>query len=239
MKRTARILIGLLVFGAATALAQGAGDGVPDVRVQLVARGASAELANQVQQIVTETASQGLPTGPIVDKALEGSAKRAPADRLLTALIDLRTRLGSARQAAVEAQVQSPPASLVSAAAQALGRGMTPEDVRTLIRSAGPVEAATTGLMVASSLAAQGIGRAAATRAVERAFKSGRGSSEVLELPSVAASLIARGMTVAEVTTRMLAGSPLAVERPDLTDRPAQGAAILGTQGTEPPPRKP
>jgi hypothetical protein len=239
MKRTVRVVLGLTLLGAGPTWAQAAADSLPDVQQQLVARGAPPELAAQVQQIVSRAANEGLPTGPIADKALEGWAKRAPADRLLMAAGDLRVRLAAGRQAALEAQVQNPPAALVAAAAQALGRGMTPEDVRTLVRSAGPVEAATTGLMVASSLAAQGIGRTAATRAVERAFRDGRTPSQVLELPSVAAALIARGMSVGEVTTRMLAGNPLGVERPDPTLRAVEGPAILTQPPVEPPPRKP
>jgi len=198
-----------------------------DVRLELLARGAPVELANQVQQIVAQAIREGLPTEALADKALEGWAKHAAPDRLVIAVGDLRHRLTAARDAAIEAGLANPPGAVVSAAAQALGRGMTPDDVRTLIRSAGRPDAAATGLMVASSLAAQGIERGAATHAVEQAFKDGYSSSEVLELPSLAASMMARGMTVAEVTHRMLAGNPLAVERPDLTGRAATTTNVL------------
>lgn len=240
MTRILRVVLAAAALGVGTADAQNTGSGPTDVRLLLIERGAPPELAGQIQQIVSQAASEGLPTAPLADKALEGWAKHAPPDRLVIAVGDLRHRLAAARQAATEAQLEKPPAEVVSAAAQALGRGMTPEDVRTLIRAARKADAAATGLMVASSLAAQGIGRAAATSAVEQAFKEGHSSSEVLELPSLAASMMARGMTLAEVTHRMLAGNPLAVERPDLlTGRAADGPPIMAVPTAEPPPRKP
>ena len=240
--RIVRTFLMITAWGVRTAHAQ-APALPPDVRSELIARGAPADLADQIQQIVTQAASEGLPTEALSDKALEGWAKHAPADRLLVAVGDLRHRLTAARQSASEAGIQSPPAAVVSAAAQALGRGLTPEDIRTLSRAGARPDAAATGLMVASSLAAQGIERVAATRAVVQAFKDGHTPSEVLELPSLAASMRARGMTLAEVTHRMLAGNPLAVERPDLATAKAAEGAITGTNiirpEDQPPPRKP
>lgn len=214
------------VSGAGTVFAQVPSAPAVDVRGELIARGAPADLATEIQQIVIQSAGEGLPVEALADKALEGWAKGAPADRLLVAVRDLRHRLSAARLAATEVGIANPTAPVVAAAAQALGRGMTMEDVRTLIRAARRPDAAATGLMVASSLAAQGIERAAATRAVEQALKEGHSSSEVLELPSLAASLRARGMTLAEVTHRMLAGNPLAVERPDIS-RAADAPVLL------------
>ncbi len=219
-----------------------------DARAELLARGAPADLAEEIEAIVVLAVRDGLPTDALVDKALEGWAKRAAPTRIVVAVGDLRHSLLAARDAARDAGLSSPPGNVVSAAAQALGRGMTPDDVRRVIRSAGNADAAATGLMVASSLAAQGIERSAAARTVEQAFKEGHSSSEVLELPSVAASMMARGVTLAEVTRRMLAGNPLAVERPDVAAGHAAdalsgvsaAAPARGDQSTTPSvPKKP
>ena len=240
MTKTLRAWFVLLV-AAGVAGAQETGPASTDARLELLSRGAPEALATQIQQILVQAQQEGLPTEPLVDKALEGWAKHAPADRLVIAVGDLRHRLTAARQAAVETGMTDPPSSVVAAAAQALGRGMTPDDVRLLIRTAGKGDAATTGLMVASSLAAQGIDRAAAAHAVEQAFKDGHSATEVLELPSLAASMMARGMTVAEVTNRMLAGKPLGVERPDLAGRAATTATPVMTAPPREvePPKKP
>ncbi|MSR06297.1 MAG: hypothetical protein EXR93_04390 [Gemmatimonadetes bacterium] len=217
-------LVATLAAGALSAQEPAA---TSDVRGELLARGAPAELANQIQQIAAQAIREGLPVEPLANKALEGWAKHAASDRLVIAVGDLRHRLAAARDAALGAGLSNPASSVVSAAAQALARGMTPDDVRTLIRSAGRTDAAATGLMVASSLAAQGIERGAATHAVGQAFKDGHTPNEVLELPSVAASMMARGMTVAEVTTRMLAGNLLAIDRPELTGRAATTTPVM------------
>jgi len=241
MMRIIRLgFLGLLAAG--TAVAQNAAPAPTDLRAELLARGAPADLANQIQQIVAQAAHDGLPTEPLADKALEGWAKQYPPERLLIGVGDLRHRLTAAHEAAVEAGLAAPPDAVVSAAAQSLGRGLAPEDVRTLIRAAARPDAAAIGLMVASSLAAQGIERSAAARTVAQAFKDGHSSSEVLELPSLAASMMARGMTLAEVTHRMLAGNALGVERPDVAARGAGPAITVAPPvrpETQTPPKKP
>src|SRR5437867_9569842 len=124
MKQIIRLsTIGLLV--AANAQAQTPPAAV-DVRAELMARGAPAELASRIQQVVAQAVHDGLPTEPLADKALEGWAKQAPPERLLIAVDDLRHRLTAAREAAVEAGLTAPSGTLVSSAAQALSRGLTP-----------------------------------------------------------------------------------------------------------------
>lgn len=212
-----------------------------DVQPALAARGAAPELIARIQQEVTQASQQGLPTQALLDKALEGLAKGAVPDRIVAAVSSLRNALSLAQGVAVEAGLAEPPSDVVTQAAHALVRGMAPESVRDLIRASGRPEAAATGLMVASSLTAQGIDRSAAAQAVERAYRDGRSPTEVLELPSLAALMIARGMTVSDVTRRMLAGQPLAVDadvqgaRPPITVAPPQrgeGTTGSGTTGS-------
>jgi hypothetical protein len=135
----------------------------------------------------------------------------------MAAVTNLRERLAAAHTVVLDAGVPSPSGPVITAAEQALARGMSPQSVQDLLRSARQPEAASTGLMVAGLLAAQGLERSAAAQAVERAYRDGHSATEVLELPSLAALMIARGMTIPEVTRRMLAGQPLAVERPDVS----------------------
>jgi hypothetical protein len=235
-----RALLSVLVMLALPAAGAAQEQPASDVRTALLARGAPADLADQVGKVVADAAAQGLPSQTLADKALEGWAKNAPPARVLSAVVDLRQRLATARNVVTEAGVAAPSGSVVAAAEQALARGMSSESIRELVRSAGAAEAASTGLMVAGLLSAQGMERGAAAQAVERAYRDGRSSTEVLELPSLAALMIARGMTIPEVTRRMLTGQALAVEGPDVRPPSAAPPNRDGTTNTSnPPPKRP
>jgi hypothetical protein len=181
------------------------------VREQLMARGAPAEFADQVAEIVASAESEALPTDPLVSKALEGWAKRGrvPPDRVITVMNQLHTRLRAGREVTVGAGFDPPPGAVVSAAAGALGRGMSRQDVVDIIDAAPAPEAAATGLTVASALAAQGLERAAAVKVVRDAYRGGRTPEEVLEFPSTVTGLRARGEPMSEVARRILQGGGL------------------------------
>ncbi|MCZ6916986.1 MAG: hypothetical protein O7I93_09430 [Gemmatimonadetes bacterium] len=194
MKRGRMMIALALALLPATLAAQ---DQLPDVERQLVARGAPVEWAQSVAEIVAAARAEGLPTAPLVSKALEGWAKRGRGvtpERILAVLGQQVGRFGTARDVARGTGLANPPGSLVAAAAEGLGRGMTPEDVRTVIAAAPTPEAAATGLMVAGSLAAQGLDMAASVRAVRDDFRNGRSAAELLELPSGMAALIGQSM---------------------------------------------
>jgi hypothetical protein len=236
MKRAVLALFALFATLPSAARAQSAP--ATDARAELLARGAPADVADQVGRLVAQAVAEGLPARTLTDKALEGLAKNAPADRVLAAVADLRNRLAAARVVVIEGGVATPSGMVIMAAEHALARGVPPESVRDLLRSAGRPEAASTGLLVAGLLAAQGLERSAAAQAVERAYRDGRSADEVLELPSLAALMIARGMTIPEVTRRMLAGQPLAVERPDV-GRALAAPPNRGSDASTSTPRKP
>ncbi len=233
--RQQRIVIALaLAILPATLAAQ---DQLPDVERELVARGAPVAWAQNVAEIVAAARADGLPTGPLVSKALEGWAKRGrvPPDRVLTVLSQLAERFGEARDLTTSAGVEDPPGSLVAAAAEALGRGMTSADVRAVIAAAPTPEAAATGMTVAGLLAAQGLDIAAAIRAVEDDFQRGRTVAELLELPSGMAALLGRGIPASAIAQQILQGGGLPIGGPGarpqgvpptkgpVTDIPAKG----------------
>lgn len=208
MRRIA-IVIGLL------AAAPGFGGSLvgqeSDVGETLAARGAPADFAQQVVEIVARAGAQGLPTEPLVDKALEGWAKRGrvPPARVVNVLEQLAGRLLVARDETVRAGLTDAPGGVVAAAAEALGRGMSPAEVQQVIASAPAPQAAATALTVAASLTAQGLASSAAVRSVGDAFVRGEGVAEVLELPSVVAALTAGGVPMSEVARQILEGKVL------------------------------
>lgn len=201
------ILAGLCALASlSTARAQEA-----PLREQLLARGAPVEFADRVAQIVAAAASQGLPTEPLATKALEGWAKRGrvPSDRVFVVLDELSQNLEAGRAAAADAGLDPVHPQVVAAAAEALGRGMMADDVRSLLLAAPTADAAATGLTVASSMAAQGLDRAAAVKVVQDAYRQGEAAPDVLEYPSAVAELRAQGVPMSDVARRILEGGGL------------------------------
>jgi hypothetical protein len=78
------------------------------------------DVFTQVEAIAADAVRGGLPPEPLWDKALEGAAKRVPAERIPAALTEYVGRLGSARGAL---GADLPPGALV-AGADALRRGV-------------------------------------------------------------------------------------------------------------------
>jgi len=201
-----------------------------DVRRELAERGAPAAFADPVLAQVEATRAAGLPAGPVMDKALEGWAKHVPVQRVVTALEQLRTRLEAGRAAVARTGQPLPPEPVITGAAEALAQGLEPEDVRQLATDAPSPEMEAAGLMVAASLRAQGLGRAAAVRAVQDGYRRGLETAQLYELPSAVAELTGRGMAVTDVARRIMEGGGLPL--PPTAGGPGQGG---GRPGGVPP----
>jgi hypothetical protein len=224
MVMLAGLLLGLAT-GSAAAQAR-------DVRAELAARGAPADFIERVGAAVDATRAQGLPPEPLIDKALEGWAKRGrvPEERVLAVLDQVRQRLAEGRAATLRAGMADPPGAVVAASAEALSRGMTPDDVRDLVATASDADQAAAGLTVAASLCAQGLDRGAAVRAVQDAYRRHAGVGGLFELPSAVAGMTGRGVPMADVARRIMQGGGLPL--------PAAGqGAGQGRPGTVPPGR--
>jgi hypothetical protein len=222
----------LLTIVAAVALPHAAA--AQDVRAQLLERGAPAEFAEQVAAIISDAAAAELPTEPLVSKALEGWAKRArvPQGRVIAALNQYVERLQSGRAIAVGAGFDPAPGPLVAAAGEAVGRGMSREQVVRVMGSAADATDAATGLTVASALMAQGLDGEAAIRVVGDAFRDGRGPEEILEFPSALTGLQAQGQNMTQIARRIMQGGGL--PSPTATGTGAGGnrpANVPGTSG--------
>jgi hypothetical protein len=92
-----RIAIAVLLAsppGAAAAQANPTADATASLRDRLdpVTRGA-------VQVVIDSASASGVPTAPLVAKALEGAAKHAPRERIVTAVRSLTADLSAARRA--------------------------------------------------------------------------------------------------------------------------------------------
>jgi len=219
-------LIGAILVAASALSTLPGAAAAQDVRAQLLERGAPAEFADQVAAIVANAGAEQLPTEPLVSKALEGWAKRArvPQGRVLTALNQYVVRLQTGRDIAADAGFDPVPGPVVAAAAEAVGRGMTREQVSQVMGFASEPAAAATGLTVASALMAQGLDAEAAIRVVGDAYRGGRAPEEILEFPSALTGLQAQGQDMAQIARRIMQGGGL----------PSPTAPGMGGRGNRP-----
>ena len=91
----------------------------------------------QVAAIVDSARSAGLPTDPLVNRALEGAAKGAEGERIVAAVRSLAARIGEARAAlgssAGEAELVAGAAALRAGAAPGFLARLRREAPRTLL----------------------------------------------------------------------------------------------------------
>lgn len=130
-----------------------------------------------VEAVVDSARRRGLPTEPLVDKALEGASKRAPGPRIVAALRTLASDLALARDALGE---RTPEPDLV-AGAGALRAGARPEALREL-RQARRDQPVTVPLAVLSDLVARGVPPDTAAAVVVALARRGAGDRDFGEL---------------------------------------------------------
>lgn len=177
------------------------------LRARLMARGLPSGLASAVADAAARARARGLPTEPIVDKALEGWAKRVPAPRIREAVRDLTQRLQTARTTLRGAGLSASGGIVIGAAAEALARGIGRDDVVAIVRAAPADRAAAAGLQVAAALSAQGLDRSSSVRVVVESFRGGRSMAQLLDLPASARALAAQGVSPADVGRELLQGA--------------------------------
>lgn len=106
----------------------------------------------EVSALLDSARRAGLPTEPLVDRALEGVSKGASGDRIVAAARRLFTDLSHAREAL---GVSSAPEE-IAAGASALRAGAAADDLRRL-RRARPGESVTVAVAVLTDLVAVGV----------------------------------------------------------------------------------
>jgi hypothetical protein len=133
--------------------------------------------AAAVQRVVDSAVKSGLPTEPLVQKALEGSTLGAPGARIESAVIALHGQLTRAREAlggeAGEAEL--------TAAAGALRAGLPPSALRRLqsLRAGRPL---VVPIAVLTDLVSEGLSPEEATRSVLALAREGRPDDEFVAL---------------------------------------------------------
>lgn len=168
--------------------------GAQDVSARLAGR-VSPEVAALVEQLARSAAERGLPVDPLIQKAIEGSAKGVPADRVAIAVRAVATQLDAAAAALRQGGLTPPDTHMIAAGAFALNAGLRERDLAELARAGGSPAAT---LRVAGTLAALGVPPGQTVALVKASIRAGRPAAELLALPAQLQAEVARGNTPAQ-----------------------------------------
>ena len=162
------------------------------------------DVAALATELATDAARRGLPIDPIIQKAIEGSAKRVPAERVGAAMRLVVTQLdaavGGLRAGNAALSVDT---VAIAAGAFALTAGLSGRDIATLARSGGgsTPAAVIVGLRVAGTLVALGVPASEAVTLVTETLQAGRSAGELLALPGRVQTEVAKGVTPAQAAS--------------------------------------
>jgi hypothetical protein len=157
----------------------------------------SPEIAGLVDRLGTAAAARGLPVDPLIQKAIEGSAKGISAERVATAVrlvaMQLDTAAGALRDGGLAADTVA-----IAAAAFAITAGLNGRDIAQLARFGSQASEVTVGLRVAGTLVALGVPPSETVTLVGATLQSGRPVGELLALPGRVQAAMAKGAGAAQ-----------------------------------------
>jgi len=166
------------------------------IAVRLAGR-VSPDIATLVERLGIAASARGLPVDPLIQKAIEGSAKGIPSERVATAVRWVEMQLDTAAAALREGGVATD--TLVIAAGEfAISAGLSNHDITALARIGASVAALTVGLRVAGTLAAMGVPSAENIGLISEKLRSGQPAGDVLSVPGRVQAEISRGVTPAQ-----------------------------------------
>jgi len=152
-----------------------------------------------VESLGTGAAARGLPIDPLIQKAIEGSAKGVPSARVIAAVRLVAMQLDTAA-AALRAGGMISDTLAIAAGAFAINAGMGARDITNLLMRRGGQTTMNVRLElnVAGTLVAIGVPSAEAADLVSASLQANRPATELLSLPSQVQSEVARGATPAQ-----------------------------------------
>jgi len=154
-------------------------------------------IASLVEELGTAASARGLPIDPLIEKAIEGSAKGVAPDRVASALRLVAMQLDTAAAALRDGGLVSDTLA-IAAGEFAITAGLSGSDITALARTGANAAALTVGLRVAGTLAALGVPPAEDIGLVSVGLRSGEPVSALLSLPANVQSAMARGATPAQ-----------------------------------------
>lgn len=155
------------------------------------------QIASLVEELGTAASARGLPIDPLIEKAIEGSAKGVAPERVASALRLVAMQLDTAAAALRDGGLVSDTLA-IAAGAFAITAGLSGSDITALARTGANAAALTVGLRVAGTLAALGVPPAEDIGLVSVGLRSGEPVSDLLSLPANVQSAMAKGATPAQ-----------------------------------------
>lgn len=153
--------------------------------------------AGRVTALLDSARAQGLPTEPLVQKALEGESKGAPSPRIVAAVEALLTGLGQARLSLGERASDD---ELVAGALWLRAGGAAGELAR--LRAGAPSRSLAVPLVVSADLVARGWPIREAFADVERLLEAGVTDRDFLSLRSQVDRAVMNGESVSDAVRR-------------------------------------
>ncbi len=203
-------------------------------RVERARAGLPRAAASRLDRILGEAAARGLPTAPLIDKTLEGEAKNAPPERILVVVEQLAANLGRARELLATG---APPAPEdVSAAADALRRGVSPSAVHAL-RAGRHLRTFALPVETLVDLHEVGVPDKQAVALLEAWAARRRGDVDLRDLPAAVERLIRSGTLPAQAAQSLAQG--LQQDRVVPGDRGKSNVAPGRTRRSDGPPVSP
>lgn len=164
----------------------------------------------QIEARIQAARSEGLPVEPLLDKAVEGIAKRVPAPRITGAVDELARELGRARQLLADGVPPAP--TDVAAVADAMRRGVPDEAIRKVAHGAPSGEPVALAVHTMGDLMDRGVPVDQAVAVMEAWRGRGARREELRELPGAVERLIRQGVlpgqAAAAVANAMRGGPP-------------------------------
>jgi hypothetical protein len=156
-----------------------------------------ADVGAIAETLAARASARGLPVDPLIQKAIEGSAKGISSERVIAALRLVAMQLDTAAAALAGGTLGSD-TSAIAAGEFAVTAGLSGRDVAQLARSKAARPDVIVGLRVAGTLAALGVPPAETVTLVTATLQSGRPAAELLALPARVQAEVARGTEPAQ-----------------------------------------
>ena len=156
------------------------------------------EAAAQIEAVVEAARRDGVPVGPLYDKALEGAAKRVPAARVMPALREYSGRMQRA-QGLLGGRPEVP---WVVAGADALRRGVADDALTSIGREAGT--RTPLALVVMGDLVEAGVSAGRAMEVMREALVRTTGEEGLLDVPTALRRLVRQGDLAPDAAGRVL-----------------------------------
>ncbi|HEX6937879.1 MAG TPA: hypothetical protein VF158_00600 [Longimicrobiales bacterium] len=239
MRRTiiAMTVLAALASGGSPALVRGAVAAQVDASLARAKALLPAAAARELERAVADARRRGLPTAPLVDKALEGVAKGVPADRILAVVHQLAEDLERARDLIAGDGAVTP--ADVTAVADALRRGVPEAAIRSLRAAGAAGEPIALAAHTLADLLDRGVPVDVALDILGAWRSHGARADELRELPAAVERLIREGALPAQAGAAVASAVRAGQAPGSAAGPPGSSGARAPGKGKGPPDKPP